>query len=550
MTDVALRLLPFVALLYSFLCFKNRKLADWLATFEVLYQLAMIFHPHWQSWSKNYLARVQRYMMCIVFMSSATIFDIVMINVIFPINLILGQNLAHDVPVRSPVSVTIYCLVVFLTQLAFNMIIHYVSGLNKRLSSVTQSNLNLLNGMHEGLLIVSPADGDVPMQFRYCNKNAQKLISKFLGPVEQCLDSSKAEQLQKRILGAECFSLMRLGDGLDPEDYVLRTADGPRCLEQIIIAQRDEPKQKLCVYELSQSELNAIEQGPKVPRGFKKYYQIRVKSIEFMESDAIAIHFTDLTSQVKSMQQRTTHLENEKKVIQQMLNPARLQQDFCTPLTSLLSVMQSMLEQVLDENLRSIILVMIAQINTLVCCTNDIMARKAVQLGKYPSSQKRFDPTRTLRFILDMFRSQAELQDTELSLHTAAAPLGPDSIVKVMCSEGARELPPLLAGDQSQMQLVLFNLVRNALSNSEGTPVRLLAAFDHTSRQLQVQVVDQGRGMNGEKVEGMNKLLESKDQQAVSSSEASGLWFCRRVVEMNEGKIFLTSEGPNKGTTV
>lgn len=152
---------------------------------------------------------------------------------------------------RSPVTVTIYCIVVLATQLAFNMIIHYVSGLNKRLSGLTQSNLNLLNGMHEGLLIVSPADQDNPIQFQYCNKNAQKLVSKFLGPIEQCMDSSKQEQVQKRILGAESFSLMRLGDGLDPADYVLRTADGPRCLEQIIIAQRDEPNQKLCVYEVS-----------------------------------------------------------------------------------------------------------------------------------------------------------------------------------------------------------------------------------------------------------------------------------------------------------
>ena len=126
-----------------------------------------------------------------------------------------------------------------------------MSGLNKRLSGLTQSNLNLLNGMHEGLLIVSPADQDNPIQFQYCNKNAQKLVSKFLGPIEQCMDSSKQEQVQKRILGAESFSLMRLGDGLDPADYVLRTADGPRCLEQIIIAQRDEPNQKLCVYEVS-----------------------------------------------------------------------------------------------------------------------------------------------------------------------------------------------------------------------------------------------------------------------------------------------------------
>lgn len=105
-----------------------------------------------------------------------------------------------------------------------------------------------------------------------------------------------------------------------------------------------------------------------------------------METDAVAIHFTDLTSQVKSMQQKSTHLENEKKVMQQMLNPARLQHDFRTPLTSVLSVLQSMLEQILDENLRSIIEVVMAQINTLVCCTNDIQARKAIQVGQYRPS--------------------------------------------------------------------------------------------------------------------------------------------------------------------
>ena len=64
--------------MFTFACIKNRKMADWLATLEILYQVAMIFHPHPQSWSKNYLARVQRYMMMIVFMASATIFDVVM----------------------------------------------------------------------------------------------------------------------------------------------------------------------------------------------------------------------------------------------------------------------------------------------------------------------------------------------------------------------------------------------------------------------------------------------------------------------------------------
>ena len=89
-----------------------------------------------------------------------------------------------------------------------------------------------------------------------------------------------------------------------------------------------------------------------------------------------------------------------------------------------------------------------------------------------------FDPQRTLRFILEMLQPQAEMQETELTLHFTEAPLNPDSILKVVSNVGAKELPFLVAGDQTHMQLVLFNLVRNALSNSKGKPVRLLAAFD------------------------------------------------------------------------
>ena len=150
-----------------------------------------------------------------------------------------------------------------------------------------------------------------------------------------------------------------------------------------------------------------------------------------------------------------------------------------------------------------------------------------------------------------MFRSQAEMQDSELTVHSAEAPLNPDTILKVLCNVGVAELPALLVGDQNILQLVLFNLVRNALSNSDGKPVRLLAAFDYTSRQLQVQVIDQGRGISSERLEAINRLLESKGQQQdLSSSDVSGLWFCKTVVEMNEGQIFLMSEGANTGTIV
>ena len=80
--------------------------------------------------------------------------------------------------------------------------------------------------------------------------------------------------------------------------------------------------------------------------------------------------------------------------------------------------------------------------------------------------------------------------------------------------------------------------------------MRLLAAFDHSNQHLQVQVIDYGKGVSFEKLESIHKLLESKDEHVLTATEASGLWFCKKVVEKNEGKIFLSSEGLCMGTTV
>ena len=80
--------------------------------------------------------------------------------------------------------------------------------------------------------------------------------------------------------------------------------------------------------------------------------------------------------------------------------------------------------------------------------------------------------------------------------------------------------------------------------------MRLLAAFDHCNQHLQVQVIDYGKGVSTEKLETIHELLESKDEHVFSTTEASGLLFCKKVVEKNEGKIFLCSEGLCMGTTV
>ena len=45
--------------------------------------------------------------------------------------------------------------------------------------------INLLNGMHEGILIISCSPNVKGSQFLYCNTSAKKMITAFLGPIEE-----------------------------------------------------------------------------------------------------------------------------------------------------------------------------------------------------------------------------------------------------------------------------------------------------------------------------------------------------------------------------
>ena len=73
----------------------------------------------------------------------------------------------------------IYSLVyvVFCTLLSATLI--YISKLHNKLDTVNVENVKLLDGMHEGLLIISKKE----MSTMFCNKPAQKILNNFLGVV-------------------------------------------------------------------------------------------------------------------------------------------------------------------------------------------------------------------------------------------------------------------------------------------------------------------------------------------------------------------------------
>ena len=82
-------------------------------------------------------------------------------------------------------------------------------------------------------------------------------------------------------------------------------------LEEIILAQRDEPKQKNCIFKLKQQQLQRARDGSTKP--VEKYYQIRVKSIDFLQKSATAVYFYDFTNQIMSMELSGKLLKQEKR---------------------------------------------------------------------------------------------------------------------------------------------------------------------------------------------------------------------------------------------
>ena len=60
-----------------------------------------------------------------------------------------------------------------------------------------------------------------------------------------------------------------------------------------------------------------------------------------------------------------------------------LSHEFSTPLTSTLMILESIIQTPLSESLRNSIMIVISQINLLLCLVNDILDLKMIEQGKF-----------------------------------------------------------------------------------------------------------------------------------------------------------------------
>ena len=143
----------------------------------------------------------------------------------------------------------------------------------------------------------------------------------------------------------------------------------------------------------------------------QKFVQIRVKSIEFIDTKAVAIYFYDVTHNIESFKEIKNKVENIKssESNNSVLNDRfRMQKiiahEFRSGLSTVLMFLQNLMQlSSLPEEANRLIIFIVSQINFLISHVSDTVDMRMIEEGKFCAVKQKFKLAETLDFIRALF---------------------------------------------------------------------------------------------------------------------------------------------------
>ncbi|MBV1883012.1 MAG: DUF3365 domain-containing protein [Pseudomonadales bacterium] len=181
-----------------------------------------------------------------------------------------------------------------------------------------------------------------------------------------------------------------------------------------------------------------------------------------------------------------------------------------------------------DKQLKLLTRIEIAS-NTLLSLINDILDLSKVEAGKINFERIEFDFYKTIDTAISLFYDQASEKKIELTLKISP------------------EIPSTLYGDPVRLCQIMTNIVGNAIKFTPSGTVQIkidLVQLTHDKATLGFSIQDSGIGMN----EAQQSVIFDPFVQADDSTSRKfggsglGLAICKRLVNLMEGRISVTSE--------
>jgi len=253
--------------------------------------------------------------------------------------------------------------------------------------------------------------------------------------------------------------------------------------------------------------------------------------------------------QTQLYKEQKERAEQSEKFKEQFL--ANMSHEIRTPMNAVMGMNHILLQKNPREDQLKYLNSINKSSENLLVIINDILDLSKIEAGKMELEQAEFSPCEIIDQVVQTLQHKAE----EKGL-----------LVKVEYDDSQQEdkrgIPPVLIGDPTRLNQILFNLIGNAIKFTEKGSVHLVVThlpltkkegsnseLTNTYCQLQIEVRDTGIGMTPEHME---KIFNSFTQ---ASSETTrkyggtglGLSISKQLIEMQGGKISVSSE-PGKGS--
>jgi len=108
--------------------------------------------------------------------------------------------------------------------------------------------------------------------------------------------------------------------------------------------------------------------------------------------------------------------------------------------------------------------------------------------------------------------------------------------------------------DPDRFFQVISNLISNAIKfTPDNGKIEITAKKDEILNQYIIEFTDNGIGLNEVELDKLFKKFEMVKQvndESYIKGTGLGLYISKGFIEAHGGKVWATSEGPNKGTTI
>lgn len=247
------------------------------------------------------------------------------------------------------------------------------------------------------------------------------------------------------------------------------------------------------------------------------------------EIDELCVSFDEMRCSLMSAEKREAALKNERSMM-----IANISHDLKTPVTSIKGYVDAINDGLASdpETLKRYLGVIRSKANAIESLINNMSTISRIEMSRLTMN---FDEGEINDLVYETaaeYRADAELAGLSLETELTAKP----TTVRL---------------DYEKFRRVLINLIENSIkySRAESKSIRLVT--EAAENGVYVRVIDDGMGIEKEELGKVYDSFYRVDEARTSHIKGSGLGLgiAKELVKLHGGRLWLVSDGKNKGTT-